>query len=96
MFHIIWRSGRVQGREKEICIFTTVRSRLAGGIGFVADARRINVGLSRARSSLLVVGNAAALRKDAKWAGVVSYADSIGRAPPPHSLCYRRHRCCCT
>jgi len=67
-----------QGREKEICIFTTVRSKRKGSIGFVADVRRINVGLSRARSSLLVVGNAAALRKDKQWAGVTSYAKSIG------------------
>jgi hypothetical protein len=68
----------VQGREKDVCIFTTVRSRLQGGIGFVADARRINVGLSRARCSLLVVGNSTSLRRDKKWAGLVSYAESIG------------------
>lgn len=55
-----------------------MRSKLRGSIGFVSDRRRINVGLSRARSSLLVVGNAAALRKDEKWAVVVHYADSIG------------------
>lgn len=67
-----------QGREKEICIFTTVRSNQRRQLGFVTDARRINVGLSRARSSLLVVGNAGALRKDQRWAGVVHYADSIG------------------
>lgn len=83
-----------------MCIFTTVRSRLKGGIGFVADARRINVGLSRARSSLLVIGNAAALRKDRQWAGVVSYSDSIrchaaiseaGMRLPIHTSC-----CICT
>lgn len=43
-----------QGREKEICIFTTVRSNQRRQLGFVTDPRRINVGLSRARSSLLV------------------------------------------
>lgn len=40
----------MQGREKEICIFTTVRSNPRRRIGFVADPRRINVGL---RCSLL-------------------------------------------
>ena len=47
-----------QGREKDIIIFTTVRSQVGKSIGFVADERRINVGLTRARASLIVVGNA--------------------------------------
>lgn len=39
-----------QGREKDIAFFSTVRSqRGSRGIGFVADERRINVGLTRAR-----------------------------------------------
>jgi AAA domain len=42
----------MQGREKEICIFTTVRSNPRRRIGFVADPRRINVGL---RCLLLIV-----------------------------------------
>ncbi len=47
-----------QGREKDIIIFSTVRSRVGKSIGFVADERRINVGLTRARTSLIIVGNA--------------------------------------
>ncbi|GFR51045.1 hypothetical protein Agub_g13209, partial [Astrephomene gubernaculifera] len=53
-----------QGREKDICIFSAVRSPVAPkkggrrpGIGFVADERRVNVGLTRARCSLIVIGN---------------------------------------
>lgn len=43
-------SGTPQGREKDIAFFSTVRSqRGSRGIGFVADERRINVGLTRAR-----------------------------------------------
>jgi hypothetical protein len=39
-----------QGREKDVAFFSTVRSqRGSRGIGFVADERRINVGLTRAR-----------------------------------------------
>jgi len=47
----------VQGREKEITLFSTVRSRVKASIGFVADERRINVGLTRAKCSLIVIGS---------------------------------------
>lgn len=40
----------LQGREKDVAFFSTVRSQRGNrGIGFVADERRINVGLTRAR-----------------------------------------------
>ncbi len=71
-----------QGREKDIVIFSAVRStRSKGGrsrIGFVADERRLNVGLTRARASLLVVGNFQALQSDANWRALVQHAKATG------------------
>ncbi len=71
-------TSSLQGREKDIAIFSTVRSRKGGGIGFVADERRINVGLTRARSSLIVIGNAFALQRDARWSALTQQASKKG------------------
>lgn len=44
-----------------------------GSIGFVADERRINVGLTRARCSLIVIGNARALQYNQAWASLIHH-----------------------
>ena len=50
-----------QGREKEAIIVDLVRSNDANDIGFLADTRRMNVALTRARRFLLVIGDAGTL-----------------------------------
>ncbi|XP_024967488.1 probable helicase MAGATAMA 3 isoform X3 [Cynara cardunculus var. scolymus] len=64
-----------QGREKDVAIFSCVRASKERGIGFVADFRRMNVGITRARASVLVVGAADALRKDEHWKNLIESAE---------------------
>ena len=46
-----------QGRERDVIIYSVVRSNPQRVIGFLRDERRLNVALSRAREALFVVGN---------------------------------------
>eukprot|EP00850_Spirogloea_muscicola_P009645 SM000054S18131 [mRNA] locus=s54:712649:726066:+ [translate_table: standard] len=74
-----------QGREVDVLIFSTVRSTAAHGgggnhsrVGFVADVRRMNVALTRARRSLWVVGNGGTLAASRPWAALIDDARSRG------------------
>eukprot|EP00286_Rhodomonas_abbreviata_P002181 CAMPEP_0181344178 /NCGR_PEP_ID=MMETSP1101-20121128/32035_1 /TAXON_ID=46948 /ORGANISM="Rhodomonas abbreviata, Strain Caron Lab Isolate" /LENGTH=77 /DNA_ID=CAMNT_0023455965 /DNA_START=35 /DNA_END=265 /DNA_ORIENTATION=+ len=46
-----------QGREMDVGLLSTVRGGSGQGIGFVADIRRMNVALTRARCTMIVVGD---------------------------------------
>jgi len=67
-----------QGREREIIIFSCVRASPSGGVGFLSDIRRMNVGLTRAKSSLFILGNAQSLLRNEFWGKLVRDAKTRG------------------
>lgn len=64
-----------QGREKDVAIFSCVRASKDRSIGFVEDKRRMNVGITRAKSAVLVVGSASTLRRSEQWNKLVESAE---------------------
>ena len=67
-----------QGREKEVIIISLVRSNLAGNVGFLAETRRMNVALTRARRKLIVIGDSATITTHPFYEQLLTYFDSIG------------------
>eukprot|EP00903_Cladosiphon_okamuranus_P019598 g18024.t1 len=83
-----------QGKEVDVVLFSCVRAPSSassghgygqsngaggGGIGFLADQRRMNVAITRARLSLVVLGNARRLSSDSNWRALVEHAASRER-----------------
>ncbi len=67
-----------QGREKEAVVLSLVRSNADGDIGFLADVRRTNVALTRARRKLLVIGDSATLATLPFYCRLFDYFETIG------------------
>jgi superfamily I DNA and/or RNA helicase len=67
-----------QGREKEAVVLSLVRSNAEGEVGFLADLRRTNVALTRARRKLLVVGDSATLSALPFYTRLFEYFEEVG------------------
>lgn len=65
-----------QGREKDVVILTMVRSNLEQEIGFLADLRRTNVAVTRARKKLIVIGDSATLSSNPFYSELFEYFEN--------------------
>ncbi len=64
-----------QGREKEVIVFSTVRANDRGEVGFLADYRRLNVAITRAKRGLILLGHPTTLRHDGTWRSYLDWVE---------------------
>ncbi|PWS29130.1 IGHMBP2 family helicase [Pedobacter yonginense] len=67
-----------QGQERDVVYISLTRSNPEGSIGFLADTRRMNVAMTRAKKKLVVVGDGSTLSKSAFYANFIQYAENLG------------------
>ncbi|WP_022824938.1 AAA domain-containing protein [Hymenobacter norwichensis] len=67
-----------QGQERDIIAISLTRSNTQGEIGFLSDIRRMNVGMTRARKKLLIVGDSSTLGSHPFYKAFLDYVESIG------------------
>lgn len=67
-----------QGQERDVIAMSLTRSNHHGDIGFLSDIRRMNVGMTRARRKLLLVGDSSTLNKHAFFRDLLAYVKRIG------------------
>ena len=67
-----------QGQERDIIAISLTRSNAQAEIGFLSDIRRMNVGMTRARRKLLLVGDSSTLGAHPFYKAFLDYVESIG------------------
>ncbi|KAK9867986.1 hypothetical protein WJX84_009523 [Apatococcus fuscideae] len=78
-----------QGKQLDVVILSCVRARDAAivpthGVGFVADVRRLNVAITRAKKAMWILGNAATLERSPVWSALITDARER-QAVVPHA-----------
>ncbi len=75
----------MQGKQLDVIILSCVRALAPGAsmqqqatIGFLADTRRLNVAITRAKRALWVLGHAQSLSRHSVWRALVEDADRRG------------------
>ncbi|KAM6984647.1 putative helicase senataxin [Aplochiton taeniatus] len=80
-----------QGREMECVIVSCVRASHEGGIGFLGDRERLNVTITRAKSSLFILGHLKTLSVDKDWKALIDDASKRGTIIKTEEKCFQSH-----
>jgi ATP-dependent RNA/DNA helicase IGHMBP2 len=75
-----------QGQERDIIAITLTRSNAQGEIGFLSDIRRMNVGMTRARRKLLLVGDSSTLCRHPFFGELLAYVKGVGGYRTAHEM----------
>ncbi len=75
-----------QGQERDIIAITLTRSNPQGEIGFLSDIRRMNVGMTRARRKLLLVGDSSTLCRHSFFVELLAYVKGVGGYRTAHEV----------
>ena len=67
-----------QGQEKDVIYISLTRSNPKQEIGFLADTRRMNVAMTRARKKLIVIGDSSTIGRHEFYHNLLDYIDSLG------------------
>jgi len=77
-----------QGQQKPIIILSTVRANSSGKVGFLGDARRINVAFTRAQRAFIVIGSRATLQNEYRtWRPWLEWVDEHGVVSDWNTYC---------
>lgn len=75
-----------QGKERDIIAITLTRSKPQGEIDFLSDNRRMNVGMTRARRNLLLVGDSSTLGRHPFFGELLAYVKGAGGYRTAHEM----------
>ncbi len=67
-----------QGQEKDLIIISLTRSNDMGVIGFLADYRRLNVAMTRAKKKLVIIGDGATLSGNELYLNLIDHVEKEG------------------
>ena len=67
-----------QGQEKDIIYISLTRSNAQQTIGFLADIRRMNVAMTRARKKLIIIGDSSTVGQHDFYSGLLDYIETTG------------------
>ena len=75
-----------QGREADAVIISMVRSNPTGTVGFLADQRRMNVGITRARCHVAIVADSSTLSHNPFLRRLLTHVQRNGEVVSAHTV----------